>query len=1004
MGEKNVSSLFDQIQLRDDVRVGELTEGGFAASLEAVAAGEAEASYLEAGRFFASTYPSGGLKTLLNEALGRLGGARPDGASIIRLETSLGGGKTHNLIALLHAARGDLAAHQAAEFMDPSLLPSQPIDRIGVFVGTSVGGGRFPEVAGIEARTPWGYLALQLRGTEGYDLLKAEDESLTAPGSARLAQLLGDRPTLFLVDEIARYYEVAKGVRVGDSTLARQTTAFLMALMEAVDSHPRACLIITTTQVTDAFGEGTADVLAAIEEARSLIARKELVLHPSEEADLPRILARRLFEPIPAGTATATATAYAEAADAAEKAGFDLPEHMTGPAWASELSRTYPFHPSLIRVLDKRLSTIPNFQRTRGALRLLARVARRMAAERTATDLIHLHHVDLADPAIAADLSSRLGRSEFEPVIRADIAGQTGGEPAHAETVDVRLGAGYARRLAITTYLYSLTRDVPAVPATELFAAVLAPGDDTNLMHKALDGLEKSCWYLHADARGFRFSTEASLVKLIQEAEAQVAITAARDRATALLAEQYKDGALKVRRAWEDAKVPDNAADAWLVLLHWDDFPADRGVDPTGPVPDKITQLWEKTPSGGVRQYRNRLLFLAPSAASHEAMIRAVRTHLALDSLARNADTLAALGKEKADELRAWLKESTLTARVAVANHVNVLYVPTAAGLDVVECDPVTTASVRPNQTDAVVERLAAMDKTLAAGDKPMDPGYVKAKLGAQLASAQPTAELERAFARRADLKLVLDRAQLVNLITAGVRNGHWEYEDPQRGIDGWATQERPTAHIRLAEDTFLHPLGSAPTAPTAQCAFGCGKPVHPGRDCDDSPAETTGPIVIEVDQPPSPSTFTGTGAAGPAFADARARAAAAGRATLTGYTVRVDHLGSGAGTELARLHTLAPTTGAAQVVFDVNATVALSAPAHSAAVTFRGTPGDWTPLRDAVKNLLGPREATLQATVTVEFPDPPALSGDAVEQLLRAAGDTGPSTCTVTLHTAASS
>src|SRR5215831_9851676 len=120
-----MESLFERVEPRDDVRSGELTEAKFAASLEEVTAGTAPETYQDPGVFFASTFPSGGLRTLLNEALGRLGGSKPDGASVIRLETNLGGGKTHNLIALYHAAAGNLSADLAGEFMDPGLLPSE---------------------------------------------------------------------------------------------------------------------------------------------------------------------------------------------------------------------------------------------------------------------------------------------------------------------------------------------------------------------------------------------------------------------------------------------------------------------------------------------------------------------------------------------------------------------------------------------------------------------------------------------------------------------------------------------------------------------------------------------------------------------------------------------------------------------------------------------------------------------------------------------------------------
>src|ERR1019366_6721265 len=133
-------------------------------------------------------------------------------------------------------------------------------------------------------------------------------------------------------------------------------------------------------------------------------------------------------------------------------------------------------------------------------------------------------------------------------------------------------------------------------------------------------------------------------------------------------------------------------------------------------------------------------------------MVRAVRTLLALEQLSDNGETLAALSAEKRAELQNKAKEQALLARVAVCNHVNLLFVPVADGLDAIELDVVTRASVRPNQTDAIVERLAAMDKTLAAGDKPLDPGYIKIKLGVLLTTSQPTLELLRAFARQNDL------------------------------------------------------------------------------------------------------------------------------------------------------------------------------------------------------------------------------------------------------------
>ena len=63
------------------------------------------------------------------------------------------------------------------------------------------------------------------------------------------------------------------------------------------------------------------------------------------------------------------------------------------------------------------------------------------------------------------------------------------GSPTPSKSMSAS-AATWPLRLATAVYLYSLTRDVPGVPAAELYGAVLSPGDDTNLLQKALDWLE----------------------------------------------------------------------------------------------------------------------------------------------------------------------------------------------------------------------------------------------------------------------------------------------------------------------------------------------------------------------------------------------------------------------------------------------------------------------------------------------------------------------------------
>lgn len=994
-------TLLTAITPRRDVLAGELTESRFAAGLEDVVAGTAADTYGDPRVFYAQTYPSEGLRILLNEALGRLFGTRPDAASVLRLETNFGGGKTHNLIALFHAARGYVDAAMVPSFISADVLAARssgPTPTVAVFVGTTAGATAFPAVDGIRARTPWGYLALQIGGVAAYEIVVNDDEALSAPGSDQLKQVFGDKPVLILIDEIARYLSAAGARSVGDSTLAKQTISFLMALLAAADSSERVVVVITTARETDAFAADTETLAVSLREVASLLARKELVLRASGEADLPKILARRLFETdfTHLSEKKSVAARYTQAAADAYGAGLDLPLEVIGGAYARSIENNYPFHPDLIRVLDKRLSTIPNFQRTRGALRLLARAIRRIWGTGIDLDLIHLHHLDLSDQVLAEELSSRIDRPLYGPVIRVDIAQQPGGAPSHADDVDARMGTPYGRRLATTAYLFSLTRDVPGVSASDLYAAVLTPGDDPNLLVKALDNLEKSCWYLHADIRGYRFSTEASLVHVVHEAEQKIPGSKVRERATQILSNQYKDSALKVRRAWEDAKVPDNSEDAYLVIYHWDDFGDARGVDPaTDAIPQKVLDTFEKAPSGGVREYRNRLVFLVPSRDGHDNMLTSIRRLLALEQLRATPEQLQNLGEDKRVEVARQASEACMLAHVAVCNHVNVLYVPGKGGLETVVLDNVTTASVRANQTDAILERLAAMDKTLVAGSKPLDPAYVRSKLGAQFNTPQPTNEIVRAFARRSDLRLVLDRAQLLNMIAAGVRNGVWEYQDPNGGAAGWSTQTRPGPQPRLGEDTLLHPVGSFEDEGPEPCPL-CGQ-VHSGG-CEPAAGRTR--RAGDGTTPQAATEFTGTGAAGPALVRARQSAADAGRTRITRLHIAVNHLGAGADKELQRLLTVAqaatPNTSSS---YSVNAQVQLDNPEDEISIQFRGPAANYTPLREALRTVLG-RPAVLKASIDTTWAEPIDLEGEAFAAVTNAAQATGPSVCEVRLST----
>jgi hypothetical protein len=114
-----------------------------------------------------------------------------------------------------------------------------------------------------------------------------------------------------------------------------------------------------------------------------------------------------------------------------------------------------------------------------------------------------------------------------------------------------------------------------------------------------------------------------------------------------------------------------------------------------------------------------------------------------------------------------------------------------------------------------------------------------------------------------------------------------------------------------------------------------------------------------------------------------------------------VDHVGPGAGTELTRLHTvIPPSVLGVSLTYDVDVTAVLSNPSDTAVIRYHGSPSDYAPLREALKQLLAPRQAALKASLHAAFDPPQELSGDTVGRLAQAARDTGPTKCVVTLVT----
>ncbi len=261
-------------------------------------------------------------------------------------------------------------------------------------------------------------------------------------------------------------------------------------------------------------------------EAESVSARKAALLDPTEEDETVKVLRRRLFVEVDDARAAEVIAPYQHLWESHR-------EHLAVYGATDkrlDLFRSgFPLHPELIDTLREKTSTLDNFQRVRGMLRLLARTVARMWAERPQDAYaIHLHHVDPGYEPIRQEIVTRLGQRALAPAIKADVAAVAGDQPALAQELDAQHYAGmppYGSYVARVILFQTLAYNEPLKGAAreEVRYAILSPGVDPSFIDDAIRRLVETSAYL--DDRPnvpLRFLTEANLTQMVRRQEQTV--------------------------------------------------------------------------------------------------------------------------------------------------------------------------------------------------------------------------------------------------------------------------------------------------------------------------------------------------------------------------------------------------------------------------------------------------------------------------------------------------
>ena len=428
------------------------------------------------------------------------------------MTTQFGGGKTHSLTLLYHLARGGPEAagwKGVRTLLEMAGVTEIPRAAMAVFVGTE-----FDSIAGRGGadgtpvrKTPWGEIAWQLGGAEGLRVVTEHDASLTAPGGDVVARILpADRPVLILLDELMNYVS-----RSRKSGLGGQLYNFLHNLSEVARSRDNVVLAVS---IPASELEMTAEDQSDYERLKKLLDRLGKAMIMSVEAEASEIIRRRLFEwhRVPAD-ASKTVGEYVKWMAAHR---HQLPSWFPVDNAREALSASYPFHPSVLSVFERKWQALPRFQQTRGILRLMALWVSHAYIEgfkgAHKDPLITVGTAPLDNPTFRAAVFEQLGESRLEAAVTTDIAGKA---HAHALRLDKEATAEVSKarlhRKVATAIFFESNGGQKRGEATlpEIRLAVAEPDLDIGKVEQGLEALADTCYFLSAEKTRYRFQFPA---------------------------------------------------------------------------------------------------------------------------------------------------------------------------------------------------------------------------------------------------------------------------------------------------------------------------------------------------------------------------------------------------------------------------------------------------------------------------------------------------------------
>ncbi|TAL91807.1 MAG: DUF499 domain-containing protein [Candidimonas sp.] len=447
--------------------------------------------------FFSRNFVTHGMEQLFREGLLRLSGKSDQ--AVFELTQAMGGGKTHMMIAL-----GLLARHPR---LRDTILSDDITSRIGF------GQAR---IAAFNGRNNpdnfiWGEIATQLGEAEAIKPYWANGPK--AVDQRQWKEIIGDQPTLILLDELPPYLDNASTQVFGQGTLANMAVYSLSSLMSAALELPNCAIVIAN--LSGSYKAQTKALADAISNLQQETRRQAMTITPVQLAgnEIYEILKKRLIDELPdERVISEVAEEYAQQIKKAEDGGYIIASSIE--QIAEQVRETYPFHPSF-KHLVALFKENEGFRQTRGLMQFTARLLKSVD-ERETDDvfLIGTQHLNLNDAQVKDEIE-RIA-PKLMPAVTRDIADSGN---AIAERIDVDLASDASQQLMTLLLSSSLSRAVGGrigLSESEIIEFLAAPQRKPDEFLQALQRLRESAWYLHREEQRLFIKETENLSRQIE--------------------------------------------------------------------------------------------------------------------------------------------------------------------------------------------------------------------------------------------------------------------------------------------------------------------------------------------------------------------------------------------------------------------------------------------------------------------------------------------------------